>query len=413
MMAQLQTTLRVVSEESSLSIKDAFAEAFLIAETIATHAKVDGERIYWVTCAYDPHLHKRRLQPMSFRLYDGICGTAVFLAAAAKIFDSPTFRSLAVKALRGIRATAKANSRELFQYGIGAAIGVSSAVYALSTAGEMLACPELLDDAQAVVAAFTSDDITSDRSLDLLSGAAGCLLCLLRLYRLRPQANTLSLAVRCGEHLLAQRTLSPAGFLAWATVKGQLRSGFAHGAAGICYALIELYSVTGDERFLAAAVEGREFENSLYSEEHTYWLSGPRALPSPNRWCNGSAGIGLGRLASLSMFPDESHVADIERALDITSRPASTVLDYPCCGNLGLIELHLAASQYLRFPHAREQAEFVTNQVIQKARLFGHYGLESGETVYNPSFHQGMAGIGHQLLRFAIPDQTPSVLLWR
>jgi lantibiotic modifying enzyme len=405
--------LRTVSEEPVFSTQDALAEAFSIAQTIAAHATINGQRTYWLTYAYDPHLRKRRLQPMSFRLYDGVCGTAVFLAAAGRSFDSPHLRALALTALRGVTALVRDNPRELFQFGIGAGIGVSSAIYALSLVGRMLDCPEFLDDAQALVSAVTSEDIASDRAFDLLSGAAGCLLTLLRFYRLRPETSTLELAVRCGEHLLAHRSQCPSGFLAWATSQGQLRTGFAHGAAGICYALVELYAATGDERFLAAATEAREFENNLYSEKHANWLACPGTVPSPNRWCNGAAGIGLGRLATLSISDGRNDVADVKRALDVASRSPGTVLDYPCCGNLGVMELSLLASQQLGMPQARQQAEYLTHHVIRKARLHGLYGLEPQENIYNPSFYQGMAGIGYQLLRFALPYQIPSMLLWK
>lgn len=402
----------LLSQEPAFSREETLAEALSIAEIIAGHAQTICGRTNWLTCAYDPNLQRRRLQPMSFRLYDGICGTSLFLAVAGKYFGLPHLHELAAKALEGITSVLKANPRELFQYGLGAATGAFSVVYALSNAARPLARPEFLDDAQALAASLIEEDIAAGNSLDLLSGTAGCLLCLLRLYKMRPEAGTLDMAIRCGEHLLAQRAHSPSGFRAWATVHGTLRTGLAHGAAGIGYALVELYGATGDQKFLAAATEAREFENSLYSQQSCNWLAGPSMPPSHNRWCNGAVGIGLSRLGALSIISDQAYVDDTRLALEVANRASETMLDYPCCGNLGLMELFLSASHRPEFAYARVHAELRAAAVIHKARLRGHYGLEPNEGIYNCSLHQGMAGIGYQLLRLSIPEQVPSMLLW-
>ncbi|HET7639605.1 MAG TPA: lanthionine synthetase LanC family protein, partial [Ktedonobacteraceae bacterium] len=53
-------------------------------------------------------------------------------------------------------------------------------------------------------------------------------------------------------------------------------------------------------------------------------------------------------------------------------------------------------------------------QVVARAEQTGSFLLHPllPERVYNPSFFQGMAGIGYELLRMAYPGGLPSVLLW-
>jgi len=115
--------------------------------------------------------------------------------------------------------------------------------------------------------------VDADDRLDLVDGAAGCLVALLALHELRPAAATLAAAVRCGERLLARAEPQPAG-IGWRNVPvfPLPLTGFSHGAAGIAWSLLRLAAATGEERFAAAACQGLAFERSLYSPERGNWL---------------------------------------------------------------------------------------------------------------------------------------------
>ena len=399
---------------------DLIREAIEIAEKIraAAISAHDGS-VTWIARIYEPQAQVWQLQPMSFRLFDGVCGTALFLAALEQTTGGAGFRDLAISALKmPSEATGLPEYQHLvFDHTIGAGIGISSLVYALTRAGDWLGELRLIESAERAAQHITQERIAADRHYDLLSGAAGCLLALLALHKIRPHDWLLEKALQCGEHLLESRSVSDSGLRSWKTVQGKLLSGFSHGAAGIAYALSLLSQKTGEKRFFDAALEAIEYENGLYSEQSGNWLD----LLSPlkgtgfsvrNSWCHGAPGIGLGRLASPALSDHNVFRVDIDRAVRATSSESLTELDHPCCGNLGRAELLLEAGRRLGDKFRERQARKLTSKVLRRARKQGHFALGPETGLYMPSFHQGMAGIGYQLLRLARPDQLSSILLW-
>lgn len=89
-------------------------------------------------------------------------------------------------------------------------------------------------------------------------------------------------------------------------------------------------------------------------------------------------------------------------------------MDNLCCGNFGRFELLLVASQKLSRSEFREMASKKAAQVLANAAKRREYKLFGNlpNHVFSPSFFQGTAGIGYQLLRLAYPELLPSVLLW-
>ena len=106
-------------------------------------------------------------------------------------------------------------------------------------------------------------------------------------------------------------------------------AGFAHGAAGIAWALLELAAVTGEERFRVAARQAIDYERSLYSPEAENWpdlrqleISGADTEPDSDRfmtaWCHGAVGIGLARLRALQHLNDPKLDDEVRIALRTT-----------------------------------------------------------------------------------------------
>ncbi len=399
---------------------DLIGEATRIAEKIraAAISAHDGS-VTWIARMYEPQAQVWQLQPMSFRLFDGVCGTALFLAALEQTTGGAGFRDLAIGALKmpSEAPSVPEHQHLIFEHDIGAGIGISSLVYALTRAGEWLGEPRLIESAERTAALITRERIFADRRYDLLCGAAGCLLALLALHKCRPHDGLLEKALQCGEHLLESRSASGAGPRSWKTLQGKLLGGFSHGAAGIAYALSLLAHKIGEKEFADAAREAIEYENGLYSEEHGNWLDllAPQkrtGLHVRDSWCHGAPGIGLGRLASPASSDDTVFRLDIDRAVRATSSESLTELDHPCCGNLGRAELLLEAGRRRGCKAQEKQAKELADKVLRRAKRRGHFSLGPETGICMPSFHQGMAGIGYQLLRLARPDQLPSVLLW-
>lgn len=96
-----------------------------------------------------------------------------------------------------------------------------------------------------------------DGTTEIFYGGAGVILWLLEVHRALDAAPALDLAVRHGDGLLAlaQPTDHGRRWL-WRPDMTYEMPNFAHGTAGVAYALARLYEVTRHERFLAAALAG-------------------------------------------------------------------------------------------------------------------------------------------------------------
>jgi lantibiotic modifying enzyme len=86
---------------------------------------------------------------------------------------------------------------------VGGFAGWGGILYTLTHLGVLWRHPPLLDDAQAIVDLLPAL-IDQDDYLDVLSGAAGCLVPLLRLHAVRPSRHTLAAVLQCGDRLLAR-----------------------------------------------------------------------------------------------------------------------------------------------------------------------------------------------------------------
>jgi lantibiotic modifying enzyme len=172
---------------------------------------------------------------------------------------------------------------------------------------------------------------------------------------------------------------------------------------------------------LEAACEGIEYERSLFSTAATNWPDF-RSFDEQNgqarfavSWCHGAPGIGLARLGGWSIYWTEEILQDVEAALYTTQECSWQGVDHLCCGNFGRIEVLLVAAQRLSHTKWRLNAYQRAAWAVARARKTGAYQLFANlpNSVFNPSFFQGTAGVGYELLRLAEPMTLPSVLLWQ
>ena len=417
---QEEVHVAVEISDAPASDEEFEVEALRIAHQIRDAAIRSGDgSATWITLAYHAEAQRWQLQPMTPRLYDGVCGPVLLLAAAARLSGDSTLRDAALAGIRTITSTlsSPATVRVLSEPGIGAGLGLGSVPYSLVQAALLLDSEELIDEAQRALELLTPELISGDMRLDALGGAAGALLAALAVHRVRPHATTLERAVACGDHLLAARITDGPSRGAWPTLGKAPLTGLSHGAAGISYALTKLCEESADNRWLAAAREGCQYEDTLYSPEQQNWpdLRYPKTAHGyifQNSWCHGAPGIALARVGCLPLLDSEPIRADVDFALDATSRQVLSNIDHLCCGNLGRVEALLVAGEKLDRPDLILRAREIATQVMRRAQTTGRYGLGLSEGPYVSSFHQGMAGIAYQFLRLAHMRKLPSVLLW-
>ncbi|MDQ4126632.1 MAG: type 2 lanthipeptide synthetase LanM family protein, partial [Actinomycetota bacterium] len=411
-------------EDDGLAGPPTFPEAFVgpalaLAEGIRRRAILaeDGGAT-WISPHYLVQADRYQLQPMGFDLYGGTCGVALFLAAAERFAPQKGYGELGLAAIRPLRSALRERPERLANaMGIGGATGLGSVVYSLVRVSRLVGEPQLLEDARWAASLIDEDRISADKSLDVVSGAAGAILGLVALYETLPDRTILERATACAERLIGARTVSETGRLAWATLGRTLHTGFAHGAAGITYALLRLYEHAQDSRFLEAAQEGIAYEDTTYSRETRNWASYRREHDEPSytlQWCYGAPGIGLARLGSSKILDTEQVREDVELALRATMGFGPQGVDRLCCGNLGRTELLLAAGERLCRPELSEVSRERAWRVVTRAERTEGFVLDAllPAQVDDPSLFRGTSGVGYELLRLARPDLLPSVLMW-
>lgn len=409
-------------DEVTLINKEEMVQAALtLAEKLRATADYSNEgEPSWVTLKIVSNTEQFMLDATDFSLYDGCSGIALFLSALESRVPNSGFRKMGYATVALMRRWLKtARPHEIARFGIGGYTGLGSVAYALVNMGELLDDNELLIEGNNAAHLIQENAIDADRNFDVLSGSAGAILGLLACHQRSREKGVLDRAIYCGRHLLNSRMNTKSGFRVWNTVGDTPLLGFAHGAAGIAYALMRLYQASEMTEFLAAAKEAIAYETDAFIERENDWpdLRGSKEVASTDvhrfmcGWCNGAAGIGLARIGALGIFDSQSIRNDIQTALQIIERTPLQTRDHLCCGNAGLAEILLTAGLKLGKPYWIQEALKLTSRVATRAKRKGAFQPGLFQNTFIPGLFQGAAGVGYHLLRLSDPQQRSSVLL--
>ena len=378
------------------------AEAAAIAEEIAAAAIRRDRAAAWIGLGSVAASDVSQLAVLGHDLYSGNAGIALFLAAHAKAARCESSAEQALAAVAHLRSELKSRnaSHVARVLGIGAATGLGSIVYALTTMSRLMSDDALLADAHRAATLLTDDLIASDKRLDIVGGSAGAILGLLALYAATGMEDVLKRALVCAEHLLATERIGLAGM--------------SHGAAGFAYALACVATATGREDFADAASGCIEFERANFDAERGDWRDFRVTEPHwRSQWCHGAVGIGLARLGMTKRAAAEPDtvLADIDDALSGATRGWPGHVDTLCCGTLGSIELCREAGRVLNRNELVELASRRLLAVLRTKAATGDYRWNVGTTRFNVGLFRGLAGVGYTCLR-EVDDSIPNVLIW-
>jgi type 2 lantibiotic biosynthesis protein LanM len=351
--------------------------------------------------------------PLGLDLYDGLPGVALYLAYLGDIAADESFTELAKSACATFVREVEKNRESIFW--IGGMEGWGGIIYALTHLGVLWKNDTLLKRA-IEFSEQIPPLIDGDDRLDIVAGAAGCIASLLALNECSPSSRILQIARQSGEHLLNQAQTVDRG-VGWVIPGGPGKpvTGFAHGGAGIAWALFRLAASTKETRFHTMALAALEHERTL-------WIAEPgngqnqRNLDSagaslPTSWCYGAAGIGLARLDTLAMHDTAQIRSEIDAAVRIVLGGGFSSNHSLCHGDMGSIELLLHARARLERSDGDAQFEQAAASIL--ADICEH-GLRCGtaQAIETPGLMTGLSGIGYGLLRAAEPLRVPSVLLF-
>ncbi|HWJ57453.1 MAG TPA: type 2 lanthipeptide synthetase LanM family protein [Vicinamibacterales bacterium] len=354
--------------------------------------------------------------PRRHHLYDGSLGPAVFLAAAAVVSGEDRWRRCARDFASG--ASLAVSKGVVDDDAIGVGSGAASVVYGLTIIGALLGDGASLELARSAARQIAPHRIARDTALDVISGAAGAVLGLLALYKVTHDADVLDLATASGDRLVQTATAGDQG-LSWRAPDGRVYTGFAHGVAGIAYALGRLFDVTGERRFGRASSDGYRYVASRYVDTAQNWpvlgepVEGVAGLgPSMTAWCHGAPGVTLAISLGSADTVDAKLLDQLEPSLKTTAGASPHMADHLCCGNMGRCESLFTTGRRLMRREAVEGSRRLARVVIARARKAGHFCLAANGfeyRIFDPGFFRGVSGIGYTLLRLAAPSSLPSI----
>lgn len=261
-------------------------------------------------------------------------------------------------------------------------------------------------------------DFEHQASPDVIGGAAGLLQTLCRFPQLLESEEGRRAANRCGDFLLAQRTLETSYGLLWDTMRlSRPISGMGHGMAGIGCSLIAAGGALGREELTEAGLGAMKFEHRIYSEELQNWPDFRETARVKNQmlgYCSGAPGVGLSILSCIRSGKDLPDMReDLERAIRQCRNFPPLYRDHLCCGNSARVDLFLEAFRETKEEELRKSAGIFLRGMTARKKERGMYRTAAPgyRQSFSPSLFFGEPGVGYELLRYCSPESVPSVLI--
>ncbi len=368
-----------------------------------------------------------RYSALSSEVYSGTSGIALFLAELYRVTGYAEARRCGLGAIRQALAHLDA---PLPETGLGFYTGWTGVAFAAARIGMLLGEDRLLNRGRQLIKKVNLLSRDERRfEFDFLSGKAGAIAALIMIWDLVGDEFLLDFAVRLGDELLRSAHVDAYGG-SWRSLSSGYRqnlTGFAHGAAGVAFALVELFRATGDSRYRKTAEQSFDYERHWFNAAAGNWpdfrefaRGGGRSRPPlrfSTTWCHGAPGIALSRLRAYEVFKEPRYKTEAIAALQTTCRSTKGWLnsgtgDYCLChGLLGNADILLSGWQILgpEFDDGLRTARAVANARIARdgeEDISRTCGIESYE---RPGLMLGMAGMGHYYLRM-YKHSTLSVL---
>jgi hypothetical protein len=281
-------------------------------------------------------------------------------------------------------------------------------------------------------------------ALDAMDGAAGAVPALLRIAERTGRERWLAMARAYGDRLVASARMEPVG---WSWNTGDVAivrnlTGYARGASGMGFALVELFAHTGEGGYAYAAEQAFAYERQFFDEREGNWLDqrhgaladlvydkyGHRTedlgrallrgmvLPPflrrfPVSWCYGAPGIALARLRAFAVLGDARYAEEARVGIDACVSGLRELRNFSLChGIAGAAEPLLVGAEAFTEPAWRMA---VANCIATAAKRYEFAGdpwpCGTEDRSTHPGLMIGESGIGYFCLRLVDPS-IPSLL---
>jgi len=354
--------------------------------------------------------------------YSGTAGIGWFLAQLFTVTGDKKHRAAAGGAIEKALET----TSQIVYGKLGFHSGLTGIAFAAIEAAPLIGRPDFTDRGLQLLHQL-SQLPESEYSLDVIDGCAGAIPAIIRMNRQLRDGRLDDFLCKMGDFLLREAQSEPSG-ISWNTLPGNSSAsltGYAHGAAGIAAALLELYHHNHNERYRKAAYAGFAYEDACFNTEQENWpdfrQGNPRYLPKDGRqmcscaWCHGAPGIGLSRFRAQEITGDLQFGAAAQTAVNTTLRFFGPGFQHNyslCHGMFGNADLLLYAARMTGDENIRTKIEAVAGPAAEQflqQNIPPANGTQSD--LYSPNLMLGAAGMGYGFLRLTDPEKFGSVLI--
>ncbi len=357
------------------------------------------------------------VKPLMMDTYSGLPGVALFLAASYAESGEPGHLALLKGTLNNMQRLMDRYIGLSFTKRMGAYDGWFGLTYTLHVASQLVNEPQIKAMYQRALD-FTLKHVADVKGYDVLTGAAGAILCLKAIYRSQPEQRLANAMTTLGEKIVAGAQPAATG-MGWINEEGSTQlAGFGHGAAGIIAALAELNDLSPDHRYTDLIDAALAFERSAFDTGSGNWRDLRQVIQEQTAskpfkgmvaWCHGATGVGIGRLILLQHRPDATIEAEVRQAIATVLSAGFGKNHSLCHGDVGNLCFLLAAARQLNDEMLEAQTLKIAHAIAKAIKQKGPIGgIAMG--VENPGLMVGNAGIGYGLLHLAKPERYPSIL---
>lgn len=377
-----------------------------LMETMITNSG----RVYW-PCVKQNSPNQFAADLTDIYLYNGISGIGLVFALAGKTFNEEKYLNIARHCANSLRLTLTTKDSEFFN-NIGGFVGLGGIIYALKYFHEVLG-DESVNNSLQRCAAHLKNIISFNKEVDIISGSAGCLAALVSAYDLFEPDVVNQLIDQC---LVQLFSLYPDPAALPDDNKNAIIDtallGYAHGVAGISWALDRVLTLNQD--FLDGEIivndqqkdkrtaithwiaKALQYERQFFTPEKLWpdLRNNHRAENHKNSWCHGALGVGLAKADLSTMWHDEILATEIDSAKKSILQDCEIKNPNLCHSNLGNLNF---------VTRNTKQWDKLVQSILNCAQD-DTLKVEGIPIKFMPGLMTGRAGIIYQLLQIINPD---------
>lgn len=375
----------------------------ILSAIIDKSDRCNGE-ISWYSCNAKEKMGPITLSTMGNALYDGLMGMALLYLFANKFFDDDQYYKVAASILKSINRNGENDSNN-----IGAFTGTYSLIYGNFIFYEMTQNKYFWNNAISLIEK-SKNQLMRVQSYDIIYGLSGILLILVNAYqkfRINHLVPLIELIVR---RLLNEKIQTSNNEVYWRTANGPILTGFAHGNAGIIYALsrylnVFKYSNSKDE-IINVIKKALKFEHLRFHNNHYYDSRITEKGTIPYAWCHGIPGIELSSLELLNLgLMNKSKIISSTNDILKNGFGKNTCLCHGDIGNLIILQ---------QISNTIDASNNIVKEVLQKIRNIDISNISIFTSGFKtdflvPELMTGVGGIAYGLM-YLNSDNLPNIL---